>query len=225
LETFVLPVDTLSDLAVSEQTNPAKNSPTLPSGKVLIIRTVRPIEYYLSMLGIYMHHLFFANSSGEQGDTGALPAMVWMIEQARCSGFLVSPIIGKNKDNWWLIDDDLSKPVAVKPPDFHTVQKRIAKLYLWLTCKDFLNHGDWSTIFPAEAGNHAISTFKGYLELLRNAIGNLVGLPGRELDAPSEEPILDKINLNLQITGRSNLDSVLRDLVGDRLSFGRKSIF
>ena len=67
---------------------------SLPSGKAFLIRTIRPIEYCLSMVGIYIHHLFFAVMSGESGDAGALPSVVWMIEQGKCSGFIRSRVVG-----------------------------------------------------------------------------------------------------------------------------------
>jgi serine/threonine protein kinase len=195
----------------------------LPAGKVLLIRAVRPVEYYLSMLGIYIHHLFFATPTGRSGDTGTLPSVVWMIEQARSSGFFHSRIIGEGRD--CLTNDDLSASVSVKRGDVAALQERIAKIYLWLVCRDFVQNGDWTPTLPIAAGNSASGTLSNYLEILRDSLGTLIRAQGRELDAPAEEGLLGHVPPNLQITGQAELDAVLRRLVSDRLTFGRRAIF
>jgi serine/threonine protein kinase len=182
---------------------------TLPPGKVLLIRTVRPVEYYLSMIGIYIHHLFFACALGEPGDTGTLPPIVWMIEQGKCSGFLRSRIVGE------ITRDDLAKRVTgVKLGEFKKVQERLGKIYLWLVCRDFVHKGDWKSPLPEDAGNRAFDDLQGYLQLLRDALQVVTGLENYNLDTPGEKALLDAIKPGQQITERDkDLETVLRNIL------------
>jgi hypothetical protein len=171
------------------------------------------------MVAIYIHHLFFARPQSDLGDTGILPSVVWMIEEGRCSGFLKSPILGEKRRS--MIHNDLSDAVQVRLGDFSAVQERMAKIYLWLICRDFVRDDGWVAILPGEAGMRAFTDLKQYLSVLRSALEKLVGLKDHELDYP-EEILLGKVKNDLRVTGAGELDTVLRRLVGDRLVLGSR---
>jgi len=195
-------------------------TPVRPSaGKALLIRGVRPAEYYLSMCGIYLHHLFFAGDLVEERDSGAIPSAVWMIEQARCSGFLTSRLVGDRRQS--VIEDDIGKPLTGRSLNSGLIEDRLAKLYLWLVCRDFIHDGEWGEVLPDKGSNEAFAKVRRCLNLVRDGIAQLVGVSGGEyLDGPAEAALLSELKPDPKRVGKpSSLESVLRRTLKGKLEF------
>ena len=189
-------------------TNEERKEKSNESEDALLIRSVRPIEHYLSMLGIYIHQLFFTSQS-PSGDQGALPDIVWTIEQTRCAGLLPAGILGRDG----LVRDDLSEPDL--DTDVVKIQERIAKLYLWLICRDFTKDGDWSNVRPRKSGYDAFADLKQYIGHIRMALESLLKLGANSLDNDPEELLFEASNAKpSHIELELDLHSILLRILG-----------
>jgi hypothetical protein len=94
-----------------------------------VIKNLSPVEYYLSMLGIYIHQLFFRN--GDQGI--GLPDIIYNFLQTKYSG-------SSNANRpYFTGSDDIPVPDARKrrTSEIDKTFEYLAMLYAWLVCRDY----------------------------------------------------------------------------------------
>jgi hypothetical protein len=102
--------------------------PSDPPGGLdaLVIKSLRPVEYYMSMIGIYIHQLFFVNDRVG----GGLPSIVYEFLQAKYGGS----------------NQRFTRHSAAPLPDVSRrkssrvegIFEYLSRLYAWLICRDYL---------------------------------------------------------------------------------------
>ena len=105
--------------------NPLPSVP--PRGlDAVAIKNLRPIEYYLSMIGIYIHQLFFVDDRVG----GGLPSIIYEFLQAKYCGsnqrftrHNAAPLPNVSRRKSSKVDD---------------IFEYLSRLYAWLICRDYL---------------------------------------------------------------------------------------
>lgn len=92
---------------------------TIPTEfKAQVVKQVIAVDYYLSVLAIYIHQLFFVTESRV---FEPIPSKVWLLEEAAWQGMLD-----------WNTLAERCKPDRTGKESLSTVQREAAKLYTWL---------------------------------------------------------------------------------------------
>jgi len=90
----------------------------------IVLKDLRPVEYYMSMIGIYIHQLFFANDKIGIG----LPAAIYEFLQLRYGG--------ANKQ---FTEQVPPLPIARRrgAQTVDEIFEYLTRLYAWLICRDY----------------------------------------------------------------------------------------
>jgi hypothetical protein len=102
--------------------------PTVPPRGLdaLVIKSLRPVEYYMSMIGIYIHQLFFVNDRVG----GGLPSVVYEFLQAKYGG--------ANQRFTRHSEAPLPNVSRRKSSRVDDIFEYLSRLYAWLVCRDYL---------------------------------------------------------------------------------------
>jgi hypothetical protein len=92
----------------------------------LVIKSLRPVEYYMSMIGIYIHQLFFVDHLAG----GGLPGIVYEFLQAKYGG--------SNQRFTRHSAAPLSNVARRRSPSVDYIFEYLSRLYAWLICRDYL---------------------------------------------------------------------------------------
>jgi hypothetical protein len=92
----------------------------------LVIKSLRPVEYYMSMIGIYIHQLFFVNDRVG----GGLPSVVYEFLQAKYGG--------ANQRFTRHSEAPLPNVSRRKSSRVDDIFEYLSRLYAWLVCRDYL---------------------------------------------------------------------------------------
>lgn len=167
----------------------------LKNKKATLVKLLRPIDYYLSMLGIYIHHLFFSGIA----DNGETPPNMYYIEQSIVTGHYdaskISKIVGDRLKN------PLKKQLLTKPKNAYLpCHRQLAQLYVWLTGRFFRRFTDRKEV-------EQIVLVRQHLKILYEDIAFVFGtdpdtlrmkvlsggVPGTPAEVPPEHPSLNQL--------------------------------
>jgi hypothetical protein len=159
-----------------------KDGEPLPSGpelKAIAIKKLNPVDYYLSMIGIYIHQLFFVDG---WRDTGALPEAIWLFQQAKVCAAVERLT-------------SLAVPQPPKPAKNATgpeaLFRYLARLYAWLVCMDYREK---TGVMPrGEDAPNLFGHVRAALDQLRALVAQVVEIhPSYLLDTMSDDDIEKK---------------------------------
>jgi serine/threonine protein kinase len=135
-----------------------------------LVKRVEAIDYYLGVLGIYVHQLFFVD---EFTDFAPIPARVWWLEEAACLKRL-----DRNA-----LNDKCDREKVTRGASSDVVLREAAKLYIWLLMR--LYKGSGATPEPATAQLRAQVSER--IGRLGDAIAKAMGEELKWLNAVADE--------------------------------------
>jgi serine/threonine protein kinase len=104
--------------------NPLPSVP--PNGlDAVVIKSLRPVEYYLSMIGVYIHQLFLVNDRVG----GGLPSIIYEFLQAK--------YCGSNQRFTRNSAAPLPQASRRKSARVDDIFEYLSRLYAWLICRDY----------------------------------------------------------------------------------------
>jgi serine/threonine protein kinase len=160
---------------------PAKDGEPLPSGRdlqAIAIKKLNPVDYYLSMIGIYIHQLFFVDG---QRDTGALPEAIWLFQQAKACT-LVERLTSLEAPHPPKLAKNATGPGALF--DY------LARLYAWLVCMDYREQA--GERHSSEDAPKLFGHVRAALDQLRVLVAQVVEIDPYLLDTMSNDDIEKK---------------------------------
>jgi serine/threonine protein kinase len=146
--------------------------------RVLAIKKLSALDYYLSMVGVYIHQLFFVDNAR---DCGALPDLIWQRLQEQAAG-VARPLLSRR----------LSAPprkIAKMNVEERARQilDELATLYYWLVLAE-------GAICPGiDSRKRDFAVLLQALDMLRDTISqSLGGVTASELDALSDRELRER---------------------------------
>jgi len=178
---FLLAVSAMSDDVVAldllDKKAPDKDQDeAIKLGRAMLLKSLCPLDYYLGMIGIYIHQLFFVDG---RRDTGSLPSTIWFVQQARASGFL-DRVLPSDPSSFLNNGSGRGKMER----RIREILKQLSRLYFWLVCCEYREDAPGGQTMQTAAV--LFTRVRKAVEVIRRLVAKAIDVPEQTLEAMSD---------------------------------------